>query len=573
MRNNLLSPMYERKTTRKFHRFALMVVCFICFALKGNAQYMVTFTPVDSITRLALPECEILAFLPGDSVVVEEGHYVEHSRQGESNPHKRGTINLPKKEVEYHIMIDAPGYNTRLLPVILPETQEKFKMTYLGEVGVQRIPKQLKEVTVEATKIRLYYKGDTLVYNADAFLLPDGSMLDDLIRKLDGVRIDSNGVIWCKGRRVSSLQLEGRQLFDGNPRTLLENLGAYTVNKIKVFEQTTQREKFLGYSEQQSDEKPLVMDVILKKEFAMGKWVNIDAGYGSSNRYLGRAFLLGFTKTWALSAFFNANNLSGRSNPGQNSVWQMDDTGTDESSYLSGGLSYQYDWNQGVRTRKIRGTVEVLSSDVISRSGSERTNYLSTGDTYETRFYNGQDKSFKINTNHTLDITPSKVVTFSLAPAFNYSKNSTSGKNVKITLDRYMSDLSANDIEFVYSGDDSTIFRSLINRSLSREKENENSLMGSLAASTTVKLPQPKEAGFIHSLTFDLRGDYNRVVSKSYAQDVINFGDNPAPADNIYSYTNREPTFNGTVNASAKYAINIKGNFNTSLKYQYEHKR
>ncbi len=551
----------------------LLLLCAFCLPFCCRAQYMVTFSAVDSITRLTLPECEILAFLPGDSVLVEEGRYFEVSQHGDIASQKKGFINLPEKEVEYHIMIDAPGYNTRLLPVILPATQEQFRVLDIGEVGVQRIPKQLKEVTVEATKIKLYYKGDTLIYNADAFMLPDGSMLDDLIRKLDGVRIDSNGVIWCNGRRVNSLQLEGRQLFDGNPRTLLENLGAYTVNKVKVYEQTTQREKFLGYSEHQSEEKPLVMDVILKKEYSIGKWVNVDAGYGSSNRYLGRAFMLGFSKTWALSAFFNANNLSGRSNPGQYSVWKMDDTGTDESSYLSGGLSYQHDWNNGVQNRKIRGSVEVLTSDVISRSGSERTNYLSSGDTYETRYYNGQDKSFKINTNHTFDITPSKVVTFSLSPSFNYSKLSSSGKIVNMTLDRYIADLSADDIEFVYSGDAPTILRHLINRSIKRKKENENSLTATLAASSTIKLPLSKQGRFIHSMTFAASGSYDRMTNKLFDRDFINFGDNPNPADHFYSYTNRKPSFDGSVKASATYAINVKGQFTSSLKYQFEYKR
>lgn len=571
MKTALLFTVNDTERSRRFRLFALLLVYLVCFAFCCKAQYMVTFTAVDSITRLTLPECEILAFLPGDSVVVEEGRYLSNQRQGEVNPQKQGTIMLPEKEVEYHIMIDAEGYNTRVLPVILPATQERFTGLYLGEVGIQRTPKQLKEVTVEATKIRMYYKGDTLVYNADAFLLPDGSMLDDLIRKLDGVHIDRNGVIWCKGRRVSSLQLEGRQLFDGNPRVLLENLGAYTVNKIKVYEQSSLREQFLGYSEKQSEEKPLVMDVILKKEYAIGKWVNIDAGYGTSNRYLGRAFMLGFTKTWALSAFFNANNLSGRSDPGQYTSWKMDDTGTDESSYLSGGISYQHDWGQGVQKSQIRGSVEVRSSDITYRSSSERINYLSTGDTYETKYYSGKKKSFKVNTSHTLNITPSKVVTFSVSPRFNYSKDSSFGSSVGATLDRYISELSANDIEFTYSGDESSILKYLINRSIRREKENQNYLGAGLSASSTIKLPTPANSRYNHNLTLEALGNYQRMRENSFDQYLINLGSNPTPADNIYAYTSRTPSVDANVKASASYALNVKGQFTSSLKYQYEH--
>lgn len=58
----------------------------------------------------------------------------------------------------------------------------------------------LDEVVVKATRLKFYYKGDTLVYNADAFKLPDGSMLDALIRQLPGVTMTDNGVIYVNGK-------------------------------------------------------------------------------------------------------------------------------------------------------------------------------------------------------------------------------------------------------------------------------------------------------------------------------------------------------------------------------------
>lgn len=139
------------------------------------------------------------------------------------------TLNLPHKDADYNIYIDAPGYVARFIPLRTKKAFEEYALHDLEEIGILRTPKRLDEVTVTATKIKMYYKGDTIVYNADAFLLPEGSMLDDLIRKLPGITINRSGEIFSNGRKIESLQLEGRRLFDGSPRTLLENLGAYTV--------------------------------------------------------------------------------------------------------------------------------------------------------------------------------------------------------------------------------------------------------------------------------------------------------------------------------------------------------
>ena len=67
----------------------------------------------------------------------------------------------------------------------------------------------MDEVMVTATKVKMYYKGDTLVYNADAFNLANGSMLDDLIRQLPNTEMNKDGEIFVNGRKVENLLLNG----------------------------------------------------------------------------------------------------------------------------------------------------------------------------------------------------------------------------------------------------------------------------------------------------------------------------------------------------------------------------
>lgn len=92
------------------------------------------------------------------------------------------------------------------------------------------------EATVTATRLKMYYKGDTLVYDALAFKLPEGSMLDDMIRQMPGVTMNDGGEIFINGRKVDELLLGSRSFMGGNSKVLLENLPYYTVKNVKVYE-------------------------------------------------------------------------------------------------------------------------------------------------------------------------------------------------------------------------------------------------------------------------------------------------------------------------------------------------
>lgn len=528
-----------------------------------------SFAVVDSITRMYVADPEVMAFLPGDSVVATRACTLI-SVDGMME-RKSYMVSLPQDKDAFDVVIDAEGYCTRRMRInvdktYIPNSQGNSKTINLGEVGLLRLPRQLDEVTVTATKIKLYYQGDTLIYNADAFLLPEGSMLDDLLRKLDGVTINKHGQITCNGRMVSSMMLEGKSLFDGNPRTLMENLGAYTVKKIKVFEQTSDIDKFLGYSD--VDTKPLVMDVVLKKQYSVGKWMNLDAGYGTSNRYLGRIFALGFTKTTAFSAFFNGNNLSTGDNPTRGDYWSPGKADGSESSFLSGGLSYQYDSPD--KKRGVRGTVGVDSNRKIHRQNENSVTYLTSGDNFQSSFDRDRSKEFKVSTNHEAYLQSSKV-RVDLSPSFSYIHNDEIGRSVGAVFNRDFGRLTAADIEAIYSGDADTLFRHVINRDIRHEKSSGRVFDVGLSASAAVVLPAFDRIR--HNLTFGADGNYRNSRENRFDRYTINYGADAKPASDVYAYVRASPSWNGDVKGSAKYEMNFNGRQTVSLQYSYKYNR
>ncbi|MDE6032560.1 MAG: hypothetical protein K2G15_01215, partial [Muribaculaceae bacterium] len=148
-----------------------------------------------------------------------------------------GTV--PERD-KYQVTISANGYQTEEFDVEKKSvifSGEKVSFVELGAIYLRRPQKEhrLNEVTVTATKVKMVMKGDTLEYDATAFQLPEGSMLDNLIRELPGAKLDDNGRITVNGQFVDQLLVNGRKFFQGDPQVALRNLPAFTVKNVQVY--------------------------------------------------------------------------------------------------------------------------------------------------------------------------------------------------------------------------------------------------------------------------------------------------------------------------------------------------
>lgn len=246
--------------------------------------------------------------------------------QSEDTPYSKGItffeFYAPARTARYRIHLESEGYQ----PLDYWYTMKiagRIKQVPQVQITMQREFKkpdrQLGEAVVTATKIKVFHKGDTIVYNADAFNLPEGSMLDGLIRQLPGAQLKDNGEIYINGRKVDYLLLNGKNFYKGNNKIMLDNLPYYTVKQLKVYEKSTERSEALG---QDVDRKDYVMDVNLKKEYATGYMGNVQASAGTHDRYLARLFGLRFTDFSRLSVFASSNNINESRRPGADTDWR-----------------------------------------------------------------------------------------------------------------------------------------------------------------------------------------------------------------------------------------------------------
>ncbi len=271
----------------------------------------------DGFLERPLPHAKVSILRADSSVVVDSAQIVVFFK-GDMNPFRaQFNADVSAAEKEYLVRSSMEGYDDVwqrvAIPHPLPEQVEvpTLKMR-------KSSAKTMRELTVTATKIKMFWRGDTLVYDATAFRLPEGSMLDDLIRQLPGVTMNADGEIFVNGRKVDELLLGSRSFFGGNKKVLLENLPYYTVKNLKVYEKQTDKSMALGYD---VEPRRYVMDVNLKDEYSQGYIGNVEAAGGTQERWLARGFLLGFTDKLRFTLLANANNVNEGRHIGKDDHW------------------------------------------------------------------------------------------------------------------------------------------------------------------------------------------------------------------------------------------------------------
>ncbi len=227
----------------------------------------------------------------------------------------------------------------------------------------------LEGVTVTGTRVKIAYRGDTIVYNAAAFNLPEGSMLDGLIRQMPGAELKDNGDIYINGKKVDYLTLNGKDFFKNQNKVMLENLPYFTVRDIKVYNKSTKQSELVG---RDIEKKDYVMDVELKREYNRGYMGNIEAGGGTDNRYMARLFGLYYSDHSRISIYGNTNNVNETRRPGGDGQWTPSEMPQGLRTTKETGLHLSTEDADKKWEEEMDATFNWSSSEDQSRTASER---------------------------------------------------------------------------------------------------------------------------------------------------------------------------------------------------------
>lgn len=294
-----------------------MGILLLCCCIRAVAQNVKIEVDIeDEFLKMPLSGVKLSVLTPDSALVVDSASCFS-IRSSSGQALKEIYTASVKAGRHYLLRATRAGYGDVWRRFSVPSTQ-KGDLSLSTLMMRKEWKEEMSEVVVKATKVKMYYKGDTIVYDADAFKLPDGSMLQSLIDQLPGVTMNQSGEIFVNGRKVDELMLGSRTFMHGNKKVLMENLPYYTVKDIKVYDKQTDKSVALGYD---VEPRKFVMDVNLKPEYSQGYIANVEAAGGTNDRWLGRGFLLGFTDLWRYSVMANLNNVNESRHIGERGFW------------------------------------------------------------------------------------------------------------------------------------------------------------------------------------------------------------------------------------------------------------
>ena len=317
----------------KIASFFILALLFCLSAKAAESNHNVQGRVADKITGDPIPAKVFLMDADSTIIASTEAAIEEAPYQGQIALYVFNDKRLQKGK--YIIKASMSGYKDAYENVTLQSQRQTVLIA--KPILMEHDVHELQEVTVKATKIKMVMRGDTIVYNADAFNLAEGSMLDALVARLPGTRLTRDGQIFVNGRLVKSLLVNGRDFFSGNPKMALENLPSYTVSKIKVYDREGQSSRLM---QRDMGDKSLVMDVKLKKEYYATLFGNVEAGVGTDGRFALKGFGMKSSCKEMFFAFTNINDLSDNQKADMNGQWTPQETPNGLLTNRSANVSY-----------------------------------------------------------------------------------------------------------------------------------------------------------------------------------------------------------------------------------------
>lgn len=242
----------------------------------------------------AIPGASVMVLQQSDSVMAGFG-------QSDMEGHFAVKRLLPGT---YILQVSVTGYQ----PLYRPWTIAPGGGT--ADAGLMRLfpaAQVLGGVDIVAERNPLRFRNDTLEYNSAAFQTQPGAVVEDLLKKLPGVEVQSDGTIRSQGEVVQNVLVDGKTFFGQDPKIATRNLPADVVDKVQVFDKKSDAATFTGIDDGQEEK---TINLQLKEDAKAGWFGNISAGGGTENRYEGKGNTNRFTPGSQLSILGAANNTN-----------------------------------------------------------------------------------------------------------------------------------------------------------------------------------------------------------------------------------------------------------------------
>ncbi|MBQ7071971.1 MAG: outer membrane beta-barrel protein [Bacteroidales bacterium] len=185
----------------------------------------------------------------------------------------KGAVNIESvKDGTYTFKVELMGYKT-----YSKEITVKGESVALGEIKLEEDSEMLDAAVVSDVANPIVVKKDTVEYNASSFLVTDNDMLQNLLAKLPGLEVNSDGSITANGETVTRIYIDGKTFFLDDPQLASQNIPAKMVEKVKVIKKKSEQAEFSGIDDGQEE---TVIDLTVQQSMMNGIFANVMLGGG-----------------------------------------------------------------------------------------------------------------------------------------------------------------------------------------------------------------------------------------------------------------------------------------------------
>lgn len=380
----------------------VIVTLLTSVSMFGQSTFEVNGMVVDKATGEAVIGGSIKLMAQPDS------SFVEGTTTG-----AQGEFSLKNvKKGTYTLQVSYIGYATKSISVDL--THQKKKAVNIGYITMAADAIELQGVEVTAHAAKVAVKGDSLVYNAAAYRVPEGSTLEALVKQLPGAKVDKDGTIKINGKTVSKILVDGKEFFLNDKEVAMKNIPTEMIDNLKTYDRKSDLSRVTGIDD---GEEETVLDLTVKKGMKNGWYGNVNLGAGTQHRYAERFTVNHFKDDFQATLLGSANNVSDMGFGGGGGRWGWGDQGLRSSKEIGGNFA----------TAKPK--LETGGSIRYRYDGSDNENISSTEYFNAARAKYTEDNTKNMTSNNRLtgnfriEWKPDTMTNIIFRPDFTYSRN------------------------------------------------------------------------------------------------------------------------------------------------------
>ena len=303
----------------------------------------------------------------------------------------------------------------------------------LGKITFNADAIMLKGATVVGQAARVTVQEDTFVYNASAYRTPEGSVVEELVKRLPGAQVSDDGTITINGKEVKKVLVDGKEFMTGDTQTALKNLPTSIIDKIKSYDEKSDLAKVTGIDD---GEEQTVLDFGIKKGMNKGVFGNVDASVGTQDRYAERLMGALFKDKTRVMLMGNLNNVNDRGFPGGGGGGRFGRGAQGLNTSKMAGANFNLEPSNKL---KLDGSVRWNHSNGDKRTEQSVENFVSTAGSFSNSLNQNYTRSDNWNARMRLEWTPDTMTNIMFRPSFSYSKSDglTSGTSASYNDDPY----------------------------------------------------------------------------------------------------------------------------------------